>query len=45
MIKAIVSLVFVIFWVWYFLGGGLEKGASKEMHNVENQVASDAVQK
>ena len=30
--------------IWYFLGGGLEKQAAKDMANIQNQVAADVVQ-
>lgn len=41
--QALGSLAVLGFLGWYFLGGGLEHEAAKEMHKIENQVASDAV--
>jgi len=43
LIGGIVGIVVVIGFLWYFLGGGLEKQATKDMHRIEQQVVADAV--
>lgn len=42
-IQAVFSLILVAAGGWYFFGGGLEQQASKDMHEIENTVAADAV--
>lgn len=39
----IVGILVVIVLIWYFFGGGLEKQAIKDMQQIEQQVAADAV--
>jgi hypothetical protein len=43
MATAIGSVLFAVLVFWFFLGGGVEKQAAKEMGNIESQVANDAV--
>lgn len=42
-VGAIVGLVFLIGFGWYYFGGGLHKQAAKDMQQIEQQVATDAV--
>jgi hypothetical protein len=39
----IVGIIVAIVLAWYFLGGGLNKQAARDMQKIENQVATDAV--
>jgi hypothetical protein len=32
-----------LFAIWFYLGGGLQKQAAKDMRNIERQVADDSV--
>ena len=40
--KGIIAVVFLIWVVYFFVGGGLEKQAATEMDTIENQVALDS---
>ncbi|MFZ3065821.1 MAG: hypothetical protein WA277_11130 [Nitrospirota bacterium] len=42
-VGGIVGIIVAIGLVWYFYGGGLEKQAAKEVQQIEQQVAADAV--
>ncbi len=42
-IGVILAIIITIIAIWYFWGGGLEKQASKDMRQIEQQVATDAV--
>ena len=42
-VKAIIGGLFLVGLIWFFWGGGLENQAAKEMQQIENQVAEDAV--
>ena len=42
-LQSIVGVIIVVGVVWFFFGGGLEKQAAKDMNNIYNQVANDAV--
>jgi hypothetical protein len=42
-LKAIVSIAILIAVVWFFFGGGLENQAAKQMDEIHNQVADDAI--
>lgn len=42
-LQSIVGVVIVVGVAWFFFGGGLEKQAAKDMNNIYNQVANDAV--
>ena len=42
-ITFIIGVMIVIFFIWFWLGGGLEQQTAKEMGRIENQVADDAV--
>lgn len=41
--QAIVSLIVAVGIGWYFFGGGLEKQAAKDLRQLYDQVAEDAV--
>ncbi|WP_264529667.1 hypothetical protein [Flavobacterium sp. N502540] len=40
--KTIISVIFFIGILWYFMGGGLDSQVSNNMQKIENQVALDA---
>lgn len=42
-LAAIGGVALALFAIWFFLGGGLEQQAAKDMNNLEQQVASDTV--
>jgi hypothetical protein len=42
-ISTVLGGVVALFAVWFYLGGGLEQQAAKEMGNIERQVADDSV--
>lgn len=42
-IQIILAISFIGILSWYFFGGGLESNAKTRMHEIENQVAMDAV--
>ncbi len=42
-VGAVIGLIIVIGFVWYFLGGGLKKQTTKNMDDIYQKVADDAV--
>lgn len=42
-IKIILAMLFIGIVSWFFFGGGFENSATTRMHEIENQVAMDAV--
>ena len=43
-VQTVLGAITVFFVAYYFFGGGLEKQAAKNMQDIHDQVASDAVQ-
>jgi hypothetical protein len=42
-VRIALGLLIAIGGIWYFAGGGLEQQTAKEMHKIENKVATDMV--
>jgi|ERR1035437_219781 hypothetical protein len=42
--SAIITLIVLGFGIWYFWGGGMDKQVQTSMQEIENKVASDAVE-